>query len=245
MITRENKEVTGVRRFVSDSTIFDDLEDDNDDGSGSGDGAKESLLNIDSSPSSGDIDTSLVMGFECWDETVHYIPYGIGAIFVNIKGLHITSSSIKKVTKENLRQFPHLIYLNLATNAIEYLSADLFEFNSEMRFIGFNHNRLVVIEPEVFNNLKHLNTIDLEKNTCIDKHANSTENEIPDMKAHIEKSCNYLLELRNEMKEKIDNCKTENESCRNSKVESGKCVDRKALLKEFSMFKLFFGFWLN
>lgn len=243
IVTRENEEVTSVKRFRSDSATFADFEDDTDNalgsGSGSGDGARESFRSIKSLPTFEDIDTSLVMGFECWSETVHYIPNGLGSIFKNIKGLHITSSGIKKVTKENLQQFPHLIYLNFATNIIEYLTADLFEFNSEMRFVGFSQNRLVVIEPEVFNNLKHLNTIDLGGNTCIDKYAISTE--IPDIKALIEKSCNYLLELRNEMKEKIENCEREKEIAR----EIGKCDGRKTISNEFSIFKLFFGFWLN
>jgi hypothetical protein len=57
--------------------------------------------------------------------------------------------------------------LDLSNNDIEYFEEDLFLYNSELLVIWMSNNKISKIHSKVFDNLKNLNTLQLESNSCV------------------------------------------------------------------------------
>lgn len=232
-VTQENETVQSFKRFGSrrklSEVLSPEYDEDDDDLDRLDD--DEMLYNSKYFPAT-TFDSSAVLCFEFWNGDVHFIPSGIGKSFTQIQSVHITGSRMKSVTKEKLEQFPHLIYLNLASNSIEYLASDLFEFNPGMKYVGFHGNRLVVIRPGIFDKLNQLKAIDLTKNFCVDQLADN-ETSIINVKRHVKLVCNPALQLTKSNRD--HESKAQNETI--------ECESAKKFGSMILIFNLFFGYW--
>ncbi|KAG5668277.1 hypothetical protein PVAND_016224 [Polypedilum vanderplanki] len=110
-----------------------------------------------------------VTSFYSWSKAIHYIPYGLNKIFPNLFSLFIANGRIKEIHQKDLEQYPRLVYLTLYDNDITYLEKDLFKFNTELKFISFNTNKINQIYPTIFDHLKKLEHLHLDVNQCVDK----------------------------------------------------------------------------
>lgn len=120
----------------------------------------------------------------------HYIPKGIGKIFMNIEAIEIKKSSLKVLTKEDLQQFPNLKGLWLQGNILQSLSSDLFEFNPEIKVINFAGNRINFIASGILDS-KRLEKVDFSNNACIKSAKAQKRSEIEEVKQKIVESCQH------------------------------------------------------
>lgn len=134
-------------------------------------------------------------GFQNWYPSLYYIPNGIGEFFPNISAIFITGSQLKEIKMKNFKQFPKLTYVNLADNDLEYLPHDLFHHTPKIVFFNAWRNRLVSIGSQIFMNLKSLQTVELEKNFCIDeKFAIPKDSlKLEKLESQLEKFCSFTV----------------------------------------------------
>ncbi|KAG5667824.1 hypothetical protein PVAND_015793 [Polypedilum vanderplanki] len=110
----------------------------------------------------------------------YVIPLNFGAVFKNIIQISITYTKITKITSENLKFFPKLIYLDLCCNEIRAIEKNLFENNPDLETIDLNSNQINKIDKEAFTGLRKLRFLDLRENVIEADHA-TTRNEVVKM----------------------------------------------------------------
>ncbi|XP_070508762.1 putative leucine-rich repeat-containing protein DDB_G0290503 [Chironomus tepperi] len=110
-----------------------------------------------------------VNGFTAKYRTITYFPKGLESFFKNLKAIQIFQCNLKEVHQEDLKPFPNLVELSLQYNLLEVLEEDLFDFNPDLEHIDFSYNKLVHIEPKIFDHLTKLSTIWINANICIDR----------------------------------------------------------------------------
>jgi len=156
--------------------------------------------------------------------TTNYFPRGLESFFENIKAISIRNSYLKEIHQEDLKAFPKLVELFLNENLLEVLEERLFDFNPDLQRMSFEYNKIVRIEPKIFDHLSKLGYLLLSENICINKGAiayNSIEVKhlIKKAEAQCINSDSSLLEnqLENDSKtlkptesEPTENPKTEN-----------------------------------
>ncbi|KAG5667376.1 hypothetical protein PVAND_015358 [Polypedilum vanderplanki] len=135
-----------------------------------------------------------VTSIEFKDKTIYYLPSGIDEIFKNLLAFSLTNSKLREICEEDLKNFSHLRFLNLANNELTILESELFKFNQELETIILNSNKIHQIEANVFESLPNLSNLWMEKNSCISKNADS-KNRVTTLIAEIKSlcmSCNSL-----------------------------------------------------
>lgn len=89
--------------------------------------------------------------------------------FEDLVDLEYFSLSFNQLTTiPNLKTLLKLKELYLFENSIESLSSKEFLFNPNLEIIWLYHNKLQNIEPDVFDSLPKLRTVDMSNNICID-----------------------------------------------------------------------------
>lgn len=87
---------------------------------------------------------------------------------MRVKSIDFINSKLKKITKEDLREFgSRLEGLNLCYNELEVIESDLFEFNPNLEVILLHGNKIFHVEPGAFNGLENLQTLMFMKNKCM------------------------------------------------------------------------------
>jgi len=157
-----------------------------------------------------------VESFRVHAMTINYFPRGLEKFFKNIKAITVGFSNLKQIHQEDLKSFPKLAELYFFSNSIKVLEQGLFDFNPDLQRISFEHNKIINMEPEVFDHLNKLGSLLLYGNSCIDDGViayNSTEvkNLIHKAEAQCKNSNSFLFEdeLEN-TPEPPENPKTEN-----------------------------------
>lgn len=99
-----------------------------------------------------------------------YLPTGIETFFPNLIGLSV-EQHLKEIKQNDLEPFPQLKHLWLARNQLEVIEKDLFKFNTELVYISLRQNFIKEIDSNVFDNLKSLLILELDRNDCINDNA--------------------------------------------------------------------------
>jgi len=102
---------------------------------------------------------------------IHYFPHGLNKFFKNLRGIEILNTGLKELHQSDLKNLPKLIDLHLWSSNLEILEENLFEFNPNLEAVSFYSNKISHIDPNMFNKLTKLKTLDLRSNTCIDMNA--------------------------------------------------------------------------
>jgi Leucine-rich repeat (LRR) protein len=98
---------------------------------------------------------------------LRFIPSGITNYFRNLTVLVIAQTSLKIITKMDLKPFKNLKGLYLDKNELDVLESDLFEHNLKIQELNFSENLLKHIAFDVLEPLKHLTRADFFNNPCI------------------------------------------------------------------------------
>ncbi|CAG9810902.1 unnamed protein product [Chironomus riparius] len=100
---------------------------------------------------------------------INKFPAGIDKIFKNLEGIRITNMDLKSVNQEDLKAIKKLKFLNLSSNKITRIDANLFQFNPQLEHISLSNNEISHIDPQAFSGLKSLNQLFLRGNKCKNK----------------------------------------------------------------------------
>ncbi|XP_070505189.1 uncharacterized protein [Chironomus tepperi] len=102
---------------------------------------------------------------------IHYFPRNLNKIFKNLKAIQIYDAGLKEIRQGDLKYFPNLMILYLDHNNLGILEKDLFSFNPNLEVMSLYGNRITHIDPNVFDRLTKLKSLNLEFNTCISMNA--------------------------------------------------------------------------
>lgn len=110
-----------------------------------------------------------------------FMPRGIKKQFPQLKAIAIWNSGLSHLDKNDMKEFgSDLIHAGFLKNSLQMLSADLFEFNPNLKMIRFDENPLKFIDSEFFRNLKNLNQMEnalFAYSNCIDQNFKSDESQ--------------------------------------------------------------------
>lgn len=149
--------------------------------------------------------------------SVKFIPHGIHFFFPILRVLWIRSCGLLSVNKENLKPFGDFLeYLRLEENEITSIDADLFEYNTNLKFIDLSYNPLRFIAVEFIENLmkmKNTARVLLHFAICVNQEFYTSTLEKPSTFIREKQNCNNLTAKRiteNLIKEKKSKCFIEN-----------------------------------
>ena len=145
------------------------------------------------------------------NQTVHYLPKGIGKFFPNLNVLSVTNSKLRSLTQDVLKPLTRLYSVNFNNNDLESLDDNLFEFN-DLRFVSFRDNKLKFIGENLFRKLEYFVSIRFASNICINEDASITS----EILALMEKIKSQCSSCRNpKLVKEIEQLKKENAELKN------------------------------
>lgn len=90
------------------------------------------------------------------DGDLQLLPNGINFTFLEVNSLNITNCGLSLLDKENLKQFgQHLKAANFSHNLLTFVTADLFNYNENLKFCDFNFNPILYI-AEIYFDIKFM-----------------------------------------------------------------------------------------
>lgn len=104
------------------------------------------------------------------DQIVNFMPSFTDLLAQRLERLCVDSCHLKVITKEDLQQFPNLKDVSVASNDLEWLDGDLFEFNPRLEIVSFYKNKLTFIAANLLDSLINIKEADFYANYCIDSH---------------------------------------------------------------------------
>jgi len=134
---------------------------------------------------------------------VHYFPRGLNTIFRNLKGIYIQNTGLKEIHQRDLKYFPKLMVLDLISSNLEIIEENLFEFNPDLEQIYLQSNKITHIDPNVFDNLIKVKTLNLLENTCINTQAYNNPTGVQNVIKTAKAQCTNSDYLNLEQKVKI------------------------------------------
>lgn len=140
------------------------------------------------------MEDSEVKFIKIFNHTILEFPNELGIYFSKAEGLQVTLCGLKTIQKESLRGFEKLKYLNLRQNSLEVLSHNLFEDNTKLEIILLGCNKLKIICANTLASLPNLREIDLRRNTCVSRKA-QTDKELSLLYDDIVKKCPPSIEV--------------------------------------------------
>ncbi|CAG9810096.1 unnamed protein product [Chironomus riparius] len=96
-----------------------------------------------------------VLGFYARQNKIEKFPKELQK-FPNLKSIQMNNCQLQALYQSDLKPFADLILIYMESNLIEVLEEDLFAFNPNLKLIGFGHNQIVHIDPNVFDHLTQL-----------------------------------------------------------------------------------------
>lgn len=122
------------------------------------------------------------------------LPNELGTFFAETEGLEVVSSGLRIIRKKSLQSFEKLKYLNVRKNKIEVLGHNLFDENNNLQVIIISCNKLKIICADTLASLPHLTHVDLRRNACISRKA-QTDTEISSLLGEISRKCPPSIEV--------------------------------------------------
>lgn len=106
---------------------------------------------------------------------VKYFPKNILSFFPNCESISIYPSEISKLSSADLEPYPNLKSIYIKSKIIS-IPGDLFKFNQNLVFVGFeNNNHLQHVGENLLENLKQLKTAKFLANKCVNVLADTPE----------------------------------------------------------------------
>lgn len=95
------------------------------------------------------------------------IPSNFGTFFSGLVGICWFNSRLEKISAEDLRPFPNLVYANFYSNLIRRIEADMFKYNPLIVVFEFSGNVIDFIDKDFLNNTPLLQAAGVYNNRCI------------------------------------------------------------------------------
>lgn len=103
---------------------------------------------------------------------MNFIPKNLVEFFPVMGGLDFSMNVIENLTAEDLRPHSQIGFLKLASNRLTSIDGELFKYNLYLNHVDFSDNQIVHIGNGLVDNLKNLNYINFQRNSCINTYAN-------------------------------------------------------------------------
>jgi Leucine-rich repeat (LRR) protein len=114
-------------------------------------------------------DNDEIEGLNIEYQIVRYIPKFTVKLAKRLKLLRIDRCGLKRVRKEDLKQFPQLERLTLGRNDLEWLEGDLFAFNPNLEVVSLHDSKkLKYIGENLLDSLPKLEAAIFGNSGCID-----------------------------------------------------------------------------
>jgi Leucine rich repeat len=110
-----------------------------------------------------------VQAIAFYNQSMSFIPQNIEKYFGNIKIFHVKYTTLKTVSKEDLKPFPQLELVAYDVNQLEEVEGDLFDYNPKLHYIDLSYNKITNVGPNILRDLKGLTTVYFSKNLCLDR----------------------------------------------------------------------------
>lgn len=139
-----------------------------------------------------------VTGFDARNAYLKYFPRNLSNHFPFIHEVFV-EGSLLEITKEDLKQFPKLVWFYASYNAIETLEENLFLHNPNLKLVFFNGNRIKYVEPAIFDHLSELTYVGFADNDCHSGHVEDDRKKSLELIQEIKDKCNkpsYNVEQR-------------------------------------------------
>lgn len=127
------------------------------------------------------LDTTEIESLYLNESTVSFMPTGFTNVLPNLKFVNFIAVGLQQLDKGNLEQFgSSLLVLDVSSNQISHLEADLFEYNQNLKAIGLSNNAIEFIDSAFFDNLRMMNSLFvlvLQNAGCMDQNFERTNPE--------------------------------------------------------------------
>lgn len=100
-----------------------------------------------------------------------FFPRGLEMFFKDLKAIHVYRGTLKELHQSDFKELSKLIVISIGATQVEVLEEGLFDYNRELQYIFLVYNRISKIEPNVFDHLNKLESLDLQSNVCINKYS--------------------------------------------------------------------------
>lgn len=117
-------------------------------------------------------DTGPVELLSIESESVKFVPADVKKNFPKLRKFEIIHSGLIHLEREDMRQFgSDIISVSFWKNSLTALEGDIFDFNTNLEYIGLDQNPLKFINPALFQSFKRrsLKLVEIKNSTCIDQ----------------------------------------------------------------------------
>jgi hypothetical protein len=127
------------------------------------DGSRQTITAVSGRHRKG-MDVTKVNGIEFSGiSNMHLMPRGIDVVFPRTVFIYVTGCNLREITKDDLKPFPQLKYLNIDNNNIKVIESQLFMHNPRLEVIWIRPNPIEHIDPHVFSGLNKLKDLFIGK----------------------------------------------------------------------------------
>jgi len=175
-----------------------------------------------------------VTWFDALGKRIQIFPKGLDKFFKNLKMIDISYCNLKEIHQSDLKVFPNLVRFGLLGNEIEVIEEGLFDFNPNLELVGFWEDKIIHIDPNVFDHLTKLSNFWCRFVPCVEKDICSF-GDIQEIIKAVKSSCSNseFLSLDNQIKNLEIESKTLNSEDFNTKLESFEKIFNNSTFSKF------------
>lgn len=152
-----------------------------------------------------------VKGFYVGKKTMHYFPEGLKNYFGNLELIYIYKCELKEIQKSDLMPFTKLVYFYSHYNSLTMIEEGLFDHNPNLQLVGFYEEKIIHIDPDVFDHLSSLNYFWFYYVPCIAQDIYDSRSEVLDAIKIIKAKCVSAEVLKTKI-EKLERSKSDQSS---------------------------------
>lgn len=105
------------------------------------------------------------------NQNIGFVPRGIGKFFPNLESLHLSNAGVEDLSYYDIESLPMLRQLDLISNRIQVVQADLFWYNPRIQYVSFHGNPVRSVDASVFDFRYDLVTLNFPSTSCINANA--------------------------------------------------------------------------
>ena len=110
-----------------------------------------------------------VEGFTINNQAIDFMPSNIQHFFENVRAIAMRNTTLKKLTKDDLKPFPRIEVIGFHYSRLEKIDGDLFSYNPRLQHINLSNNLFTNIGPNLLAPLASLHQINLSDSLCINE----------------------------------------------------------------------------
>ncbi|XP_070508968.1 putative leucine-rich repeat-containing protein DDB_G0290503 [Chironomus tepperi] len=147
-----------------------------------------------------------VLGFYAGQKTLKYFPKCLNFYFKNLQKIYIDNCKMDVIHQSDLKPFTKLTHIYIV-DSIKVIEDGLFDYNSNLEWIGLSGSKIIHIDSKVFDHLTKLTTLWLSNVPCVRKEAHSSRQDVEDVIKLVKSQCTSP-KFQNSTRNKLEEVKT-------------------------------------